>query len=333
MSDGRIVVADASTFQLKFYDANGRYLKSVAGKGEGPGEFTDFTKVTRTAGDSIVVESRGAASIFSPSGVFVRKVQFGPFPRDALQIPWAFEFGRFDNGTAVVGDFPQGRGRPANARRWIDSSSLFLVDRSGAVVRPLGKLPAVVFVSGATNPSPLDFGPQAEFVSSGRNMFVAFTNQFAVRVFNSDWKLERIIRRAWTPRPLTDRELDTYVDGWMQMWSKKTGGDRDAERREMRGQTYPETLPAFATMLATPAGELWVREPDLTGAPGCWCLGGMPTASSKWSVFDAGGRWLGEVTMPPRFIPLEIGADYVLGRARGADDVPHAVMYRIEKQR
>jgi hypothetical protein len=48
-------------------------------------------------------------------------------------------------------------------------------------------------------------------------------------------------------------------------------------------------------------------------------------------VFDASGRWLGEVAMPARFIPLEIGADYVLGRSRDTDNVTRAVMYRIVK--
>jgi hypothetical protein len=52
---------------------------------------------------------------------------------------------------------------------------------------------------------------------------------------------------------------------------------------------------------------------------------------SRWSVFDASGRWLGDVALPSRFTPKEIGADYVLGIGRDADDVPHVLMYRIEK--
>jgi hypothetical protein len=50
-------------------------------------------------------------------------------------------------------------------------------------------------------------------------------------------------------------------------------------------------------------------------------------------VFDAGGRWLGDVAMPARFVPLEIGADYVLGRSRDADGVVRAVMYRLDRAR
>lgn len=331
LSDGRLVVADQSTLQLKFYDPSGRHLKSVGGKGQGPGEFREFNTITRLAGDSIAVEMNGMATILAPSGAFVRNVQFGPFPEGVLQIPFVMTLGRFDNGTAVVIDYPQGQRGPAGARRWVDSSSLFLVDRAGAVVRPLGKAPVVVFVAGPSYPSPLDFGPDAPHAASGRAIYLGFSDQYAIRVYNSDWKLERIIRRAWTPRPLTGRDLDTYVDGWMQMWSKKAGAEREAERKEMRAEAYPEFLPAYSAILATPTEEIWVREPDLTGAPGCWCLAGLSTVPSKWSVFDAGGRWLGDVAMPPRMIPLEIGADYVLGRSRDADDVPHAAMYRLEK--
>jgi hypothetical protein len=190
----------------------------------------------------------------------------------------------------------------------------------------------VVFVVGAKHKSPMDFGPQASHASSGSEFYWGFPEQYAIRVYDSNWKLQRIVRRAWTPRLLTSADIDAYVDGWMQMWSKKTGVEREAERKEMRQSAYyPEFLPAYSAILATPAGEIWVREPDLTGAPGCWCLAGMPTVPSKWSVFDASGRWLGEVAMPPRYIPLEIGADYVLGRSRDADNVIRAVLYQLIK--
>jgi hypothetical protein len=215
----------------------------------------------------------------------------------------------------------------------VDSSSLFLANRSGAVVRPLGKAPVALFVAGATHSFPMDFGPQAVYASSGKALYWGFNDEYSIRVYDHEWKLQRIIRRSWTPRRLTARDLDEYVDGWMELWSKKTGAEREAERKEMREKAYPEFLTPYSAIVATSAGEVWVREPDLTGAPGCWCLSGVPTVPSRWSVFDAVGRWLGDVTMPARFVPLEIGADYVLGRSREADKVARAVMYRLDKPR
>jgi hypothetical protein len=333
LSDGRIVVADQSTLQLKFYDATGRHRQTVGGAGQEPGEFKDVHMITRLAGDSIVVDMTRRTTILAPSGAFVRNVQFGPFAPGVLQTPFVVALGRFDDGTAVAMDFPQGRRGPAGARQWVDSSSLFLVDRAGAVVRPLGKAPVAVFVAGSTHPSPQTFGPEAPHASSGRAIYLGFSDQYSIRVYDADWRLARIVRRAWTPRALTAGDLDTYVDGWMRLWSKATGAEREAERKEMRADGYPAVLPAHATILATPAGEIWVREPDLAGAPGCWCVAGVSTVASRWSVFDAGGRWLGDVSMPPRFVPLEIGADYVLGRSRDANDVAHVLMYGIDRPR
>jgi len=332
LSDGRVVVADQSTLQLKFFDTSGRRLKSVGGKGQGEDQFRDFRAASRLAGDSIVVDALEKASVFAPSGSFVRSITVGPFPPGALQTPFAATVGRFENGHAIVADFPQGQHAPA-VRQWVDSSSLVLVDGSGAVVRSLGKAPAVLFVAGASRAEPMDLGPQAVFASSGRSFYWGFNNEYNIRVYDADGKLQRLIRRSWTPRRLTSREVDDYVDGWLQMWSKKTGVERDAERKEMRGKTYPEFLAPYSAIVATSAGDLWVREPDLTGAPGCWCLAGVSTVPIKWSVFDADGRWLGDVTVPPRFTPLEIGADYVLGRSRAADNVVRAVMYRLDKPR
>src|SRR5262245_20459797 len=64
LSDGRIVVADESTLELKFFDASGRHLASVGGKGQGEDQFRGFRTVSRLTGDSIVVEAPEKASIF-----------------------------------------------------------------------------------------------------------------------------------------------------------------------------------------------------------------------------------------------------------------------------
>ena len=338
LSDGRVVVADQSTLQLRFYDASGRHLRSVSGTAREPvvdgfRREASFHGMARLPGDSIAVESTGVAWVFGPDGTLARTARFGPFSPGTLQAPFVSPVGRFDNGSTVVADYPQGRRAPAGARQWVDSASLFLADRTGAVVRPLGRAPVVVFVVGGEGSTPLDLGPQAAYASSGRAFYWGFNDEYAIDVYDADGKLQRIVRRAWTPRRLTGADLDAYVDGWLQTWSRKTGAEREAERKEMRESAYPEVIPPYSAILATPAGELWVREPDLTGAPGCWCFAGLSTVPSRWSVFDPGGRWLGEVAMPARFIPLEVGADYVLGRSREADNVQRAVMYRIERPR
>ena len=47
LPDGRIVVANTSTDELRVFDALGRHLETWGGSGEGPGEFTSLSQVHR----------------------------------------------------------------------------------------------------------------------------------------------------------------------------------------------------------------------------------------------------------------------------------------------
>ena len=54
LADGRIVVANASTQELRVFDASGIHVATWGGEGEGPGEFSGLSHVERWRGDSIV---------------------------------------------------------------------------------------------------------------------------------------------------------------------------------------------------------------------------------------------------------------------------------------
>ena len=47
LGDGRIVVANGSTLQLRYYDPKGTHLFDAGGEGEGPGEFQSLVHLTR----------------------------------------------------------------------------------------------------------------------------------------------------------------------------------------------------------------------------------------------------------------------------------------------
>ncbi len=55
LDDGRIVVANAGSQELRFFDSEGRFLSAVGGDGEGPGEFRFPTRVRRVGEDSLQV--------------------------------------------------------------------------------------------------------------------------------------------------------------------------------------------------------------------------------------------------------------------------------------
>jgi hypothetical protein len=55
LQDGRMVVVDGSSCEIRWYDASGRHRASVGRRGEGPGEFRDIRSGVLTAGDTLVV--------------------------------------------------------------------------------------------------------------------------------------------------------------------------------------------------------------------------------------------------------------------------------------
>ncbi len=333
LHDGRIVVAERADLQLRMFDSTGRHIRTVGRKGQGPAEFSDIGLMMRLPGDSLAVESLRYTSIFAPNGEFVRQVRYGPFAPGLLAEPFVAVLERFSDGSAVVGDLPQGRGNAQRASRWVDSSTLLLVNSAGAVERYLDRVPAVTFAATVAAPRPLTFGPELVHASAADRVFLGFGDQYEIREYDATWTLRRIVRRAWTPTILSARDVDGYVDAWMTLWSTDKGLVRERDRLARRNAAFPDVLPAFVDLLASPSGELWLRDPDLRDAARCACLSSAAAGPSTWNVFEASGRWLGAVRMPARFTPAEVGSDYVLGHRRDADDALRVVMYRIVKPR
>ena len=76
LSDGRVVVANRGTRQLKYFDAQGNLLHNVSREGEGPGEMSWISWSVTCGTDSVYVwdPSLARLSVFDPSGGFARSV-------------------------------------------------------------------------------------------------------------------------------------------------------------------------------------------------------------------------------------------------------------------
>ena len=70
LADGRIVVANTGTQELRVFDQSGTHLATWAGAGEGPGEFTDLSQIEPWPGDSIIAWTgpQFGFSVFAPDG-------------------------------------------------------------------------------------------------------------------------------------------------------------------------------------------------------------------------------------------------------------------------
>lgn len=318
LEDGRVVVADAGSGEIRFYGRDGTFQRSSGGRGQAPGEYQAITSLGYGPADSIWVFDYGLRrfTVVTTQGEVVRTLTVGG-NLSALNA-----VGRLPDGWFVVKE------------GW--SSGLHSENRQGlarepvAVVRisPDGSdLDTIATVAGrevflssedgrAVMSAPL-FGRNSSAVVRDDRVFIGDQETLAVMLYAPDGALERIVRVPGVDLRLTGPEI--------QQATAKLLADEPVERRPMMQAHYrqmdtPPTKPAYSSLMVDALGNLWaaeyVRYPDI------------PTV---WTVFSANGALLGDVRVTPGFLPLQIGADWIIGVGRDELDVEYVRLYGIEK--
>jgi hypothetical protein len=327
LSDGRIAVADMGSSQVRFYDSKGKHLKTIGRAGDGPGEFRQIAGLRRMNGDSILVIEFERASVTTADGKHVRVVRFPSIPSVAFARPSVW----FSDASNISMDWPQGARRTGT---WLDSVHTFLVDRNGAMVRPLGTFPAVTYAFKDEVAMPIQFAPMLSITSGTNEFFVAYPETYRINGYGLDGKPTRVISRAWQPVPVTAADIKQYGDGFVNTLSE--GGSSSPQWRAFRQKrldqtTFAKQMPAFGSMRTDTEGNLWVQE----GRPIINKTGdGFSTVSTdptRFDVFTPAGAWLGSVQTPPRFRVMDIGKDYIAGLYVGDEDIETIRFYRLTK--
>jgi hypothetical protein len=322
-----LIVANSASSELRQFNADGTFIKASGRQGQGPGEFERIEAVLRLPGDTVVVLDQGAIKFFSPDGAFVRAGDVRVPRITQIQGP-PLVMAIFPDGSRVL----TGTALPpprARGERWTDFRSVLLVDATNSVTRSLGTLPFMQYAMDNRPQRPW-FGAQFTFANNAQSFYYGIGDQYSIMQFSSDGRLTRIIRRRWAPRQVTSADIDAYVKEWGKRWIRSSVAEAEARYADIRDDPYATTVPAFSQLVIDADERLWVREPQIADAAWAGQLYGVPLVSSTWSVFDRVGRWLCDVPMPSRFLVKEIGSDYVLGVARGDDDVETVVMYQLE---
>jgi len=162
------------------------------------------------------------------------------------------------------------------------------------------------------------FGGSQNVAAGNGLVYVGDRDRYEVRVHDPARGLVRIDRLERPRRPVTDETLERYRTFVVENAPDANARQRTLER--MRTQPVADSLPWIRDLMPDASGNVWVMEYLVAGAD-----------SSAVGVFSARGEWLGSVRPPPRFRPLEIGEDYVLGVRIDELDVPHLVRYGLER--
>jgi len=332
--DGRIVVANVGTLELRVFDRDGHYLNAIAREGPGPGELRSLYGVKRLGRDSVIATGGGLAHIFDRNGVFVRRFQLHPPipPGVTMQSPGLL--GVFDTGELLVSQRPRIPTDPDFVGPYRDTVVINIQDSDGSPLREVGRSlgrekyryrEGRVGV-GFTLDMPM---PREVFVlASGRHIYRVSNEKYEIQVRSPSGKLQMLIRKEHHRRPVHRRDMSAYRDHQRQRMLLAAPERRqerflDALVEALEDIEAPLEFPAIRDVRVDPEGCVWVHEyQPASGAP-------------DWTVFDPDGVILGRARLPDELTRYEqvyeIGRDYVLGRVLGEDAVEFIHVYALER--
>lgn len=331
LDDGGVAVAHMGDNTIRFYDADGGFVRAVGGTGEGPGEFSQVMGIRRLGDELWADDSRRGFNVYDLDGERLRTVNLPPEPPPGLGM--ASPRGMFEDGTPVLGDWPQPSRAPTAV---LDSATL--VSYANGEYDSLAVLPAVRLlpVDGSPTGTYQEFGPMMAATVGRDRLYTGFSETFELAVRDRTGQIQRIIRADVERRSITDAHIARYEEDYLGMGGE--GGGQispsllEQRRRLLNAQVYPEHHPAWGRIMEDRTGHLWVEQPnpDDPGVRSGWHT--IRDTPSTWEVFDPDGVWLGAVELPPRFIVQEVGADYVVGVALDALEVESIRVYDLSRE-
>jgi hypothetical protein len=322
LSDGRLVVANSGTNELRFYDPSGTYVATSGRKGGGPGEFGGLSWVGTSEDDSTLAYDwpNRRISVFDADGGFVR----GFVLRELSHAPPNhIHPALLGDGSLLIGAQRFFTSGPLTTGVYHDTIYHLVFDGEGVLADTVGRHAGAEFYVAALGEHidlmPLPFGRSAHAAAWRGGFFFGTGASYEIAYYSRTGDLVRLTKKTHTPTRVTPAYIRRYIEGQLE------GIDDEDERRFMESLfadvPFPETMPAYRDLLVDSEGYLWVQEYQLPGAE-----------QLRWTVFDPEGVVLGVVETPTDLRIYQIGSDFVLGRWTDDLDVEHVRLYQLLKE-
>jgi len=327
-SNGNIVLVDGGTREVRLYDRAGAFVKTLGGRGSGPGEFQEPNQILITTDDSVLVwdDALGRVTRFSEAGelVYSLMVDRGKIAR-AINPPLFPWFAKLLPDGVLVVDLIEKAGKDQLPGVHRAQGGALLVSED------IARVDTLMFFEGVEREAvDAPWGgrigiepPMAKttlIAVQSTSPRVCFGDQAVpeIRCFGPD-TTRMVIRWPAEAAPIEDFEIAAWRDTSGQIFAGKVS---EAAVREMLGQvSVPDVRPYFTRLVLDVVGNLWVELRPVNWAH---------PQEIDYLVFDPKGLLLGTVTIPPIDV-LEIGEDYVLGICRDDLEVEYLRVHALVK--
>ncbi|MBB6070537.1 6-bladed beta-propeller [Longimicrobium terrae] len=337
-----LYVLDRQNARVMVYGPNGRFLRQIGRRGQGPGELLSAAQVGVAPDGTVVVAdvARFGYALFRPDGTFVRNVLTTPWMSMGFGAPLALH--RQGIVTPV---------RPAPAATMAaggatasDVTPLMLFGFAGGEPRRVFGIPSREAAStsrgsGSSGSRMAVFLSQPVFsprnlvaVLSNGQMAVSFTTGYTIRLVGLDGQTTHYLQRPIRPRLTTAADREAWLTAERARIASGAGvfsvsaagragptADEIRRRREelLSSTRFADTVMTLQGLLATPTGRLWVeRTGPVAGEPG------------PLDLITSDGQYLGTTTAMK--LPAAISRGGLAAFIeRDEDDVEHVVVRRL----
>lgn len=317
LSDGRIVVANGGTPELRWFGRDGRHLLTAGRNGGGPGEFRRILRLFRMAGDSMLVLDPAAArlSVFDDSGRFVRAVPVGRLPQGQPTIRARFGDGRL-LGFILHPDVVARRG--LHTQR----ATFLILSDSGTVVDSIGTFAVnegeARVTEGGQSVYYWPFHASGFAGVTGDRIVYAWSRTPEVRLHSAAGALEQIVRLTGRPQEFT---AEMRREEGERVAATRPPTLRPLFLRDWGAMDFPDSLPVYSAMLVDLTGSIWLQILELGDIP-----------ERRWLVMNPEtGNLEADIMLPGRLRAFEIGDDYVLGTIRDDLGVESVVLLDLSR--
>jgi hypothetical protein len=326
LPDGSLAIANRGAQEIRFYDGEGRWLRSAGGSGSGPGEFVELSSLHALGPDSLLAFDAGnrRVSVFDARGAFVRSLELRPPPTgDYPELVGVLDDGSFIVllTSGVPTGYPFGRGIVYQL-----TGHLYRLGSDGhTLLADLGAYPRELNYAYGVRSDRRIYGFQVPLTavlrvaSAGAAIHIGAGRRYEIATLGLDGSLRRLLRREGRPVQLTAALVEEARRAMLDRAARE--GERTTIEHLFLDNPFPEHAPAHGALLVDARGWLWVQEPPLPG-----------TDSVSWAAYDDGGGRRGTLLLPAELDLLHIGDDRVIGRSRDSLGVEKIGIWRMHER-
>ncbi len=303
LPNGEIVVADAGTRRIHFFDPNLEHMVSVGGEGDGPGEYRDIAQVWPLGPVSALLFDRvlQRLTVLDVGGQVLRTerltVPLGTRTIGPLREIHLLADGSLAARATIVASAPPG------ARLWRDSIALIVFPPSSGLGRLIDVLPGderyqlMINSVRMVNNHPL--GLTAAIGTVGDQILYSGGNGRVRRFTRDGRELPGFGREE-----RGDSVTATTIADLRRAWADRAANAEARSRTEqmLEALEYPSRLPASDRMLVSSGGDVWLRRFRVD-----------PAEPEAWVAYNPAGQLLQEIRFPAGFALAQADSAFFLG--------------------